>query len=351
MVINNQATDMIKSYRLKAYPNTKKLGELNKLISFWRDQVNHKIKIFWGFAEIKGSYPPKENTVGGRLIRDASVKAWQVVKGARETDQIKRPVFEGNEIDLNEFSGYIIPDFQTVGFDLWFNIISLNKHKRLKVPCKKTNIFNEAIKQGRLGKSFKIEKINNEYYITCFVEIPEIEKSSDKVVGIDVGLNSAIATSDGRILGRDLKDLRTRTRWRNYKGKQTPSKQKLNYYAKELVKAYPDTNFAVENLLFKGRRNRSKTFRRRHNIWAYNHLANRLYEIGHLEGFRVLKVCPAFSSQKCPECGYTDRANRQYEHFTCGQCGYKGNSDIVGAMNIAERVVREHSVLSTRGVS
>lgn len=78
---------MIKSYKLKVYPNKGKEKELNGLLSFWRDQVNHKIKIFWEFDEIRGSYPSKEFTKGGRLIRDASMKAWQIVKSARATGQ------------------------------------------------------------------------------------------------------------------------------------------------------------------------------------------------------------------------------------------------------------------------
>ena len=69
---------MIKSYQLKVYPNEGKRKELNRLISFWIDKVNHFIKLFWTFEEISGSYPPKEYTRGGRLIRDAAVKAWQI---------------------------------------------------------------------------------------------------------------------------------------------------------------------------------------------------------------------------------------------------------------------------------
>jgi len=55
---------MIKSYKLKVYANKGKIKELNKLMAFWRDQVNHKIKIFWKFKEVKG-YPPKEYCKGG----------------------------------------------------------------------------------------------------------------------------------------------------------------------------------------------------------------------------------------------------------------------------------------------
>ena len=75
---------MTKSYKLKIYANKEKLKKLNKLLAFWQDQLNHKIKIFWDFESLKGSYPPKEHCLGGRLISDVSKKAWQIVKGAKQ---------------------------------------------------------------------------------------------------------------------------------------------------------------------------------------------------------------------------------------------------------------------------
>lgn len=336
---------MIKSYKLKIYANKNKIKELNKLLAFWQDQVNHKIKLFWTIKDIKGSYPPKEYCRGGRLVRDASVKAWQIIKGARKTKQKERPYFKGKEIDLNQFGAYIIPELETKEFDIWFSVISLNPRQRLKIPCKRTNLFNKIVEKGKLSRSFRLLKIKNNYYIECFIHLAEKKKQNKNKIGIDVGLNNAIAISDGKILGKELKDLRRKTKWRSYKGKLSPQKQLLNHYAKLLVKLYPNTDFVVEKLLFKGKRNHTKEFRRCNNTWAYNHLANKLRELGRLEGFQVIKVNPAYSSLKCPVCGFTDRANRvSVEVFQCGQCGFKGNADCVGAWNLLGRVAEEQSV-------
>lgn len=335
---------MVKSYKLKCYANKSKNRKLNALLAHWQDQVNRKIKIFWKFKEIKGSYPPKEFTLGGRLVRDASTKAWQIVKGARETKAKHRPYFTGNEIDLNQFSAYIIPDFQTEEFDIWFNVINLDKRKRLKIPAKRTGVFNVVLEKGDLAKSFKLQRIGNEYYMTVFMELPEVKKENAKAIGIDVGLNNAIATSDGKLLGRELKDLRISTKHRTYKKKLSPCKQQLNRYAKGLAVAYPDTDFVVEDLLFKGKKKRSKRFRRRNNTWSYNHLAKQLTMTGNLKGFQVIKVDPAYSSQRCPMCRFTNKANRQGSLFLCTQCGYREDADIVGAINLVQRVAREYSV-------
>jgi len=338
-------SEMIKSYRLKIYPNEGKRKELNRLISFWSDKVNHFIKLFWVFEELSGSYPPKEHTRGGRLIRDAAVKAWQIVKGAKKTGQKKRPYYNGNEIDLNEFSAYIIPDFQTKEFDLWLNVISLEKRKRLKLPCKKHREFNKALERGELKKSIKISREGKDYYATFFFEFPEIIADNDKVVGIDVGMNHPVVTSDGRRFGDELRNLRIRTKWRKYKG-LSAYKQGLNRIAKEIVKAYPGCDFAVERLLFKGKRGRSRRFRRLNNNWAYTHLAHKLEEMGKVEGFRLWKVNPAFSSIECPKCGFTSRANRRCDDvFSCISCGFTEAVDTVGALNIGERVARSNPSL------
>lgn len=340
---------MIKSYKLKIYANRGKVKELNKLLTFWRDQVNHKIKIFWEFGKIKGFYPPKEYALGGRLIRDASVKAWQIVRGTKKTKQKERPYFRTSEMDLNQCSAYTIPEFKTKKFDIWFSMINLNLGNRLKIPCKKTKIFNKAIEAGELKKSFKLQKIDKDYYMICFVDFPEIERKNEKLIGIDVGLNNSIVTSDGKFLGKELKDLRIKTKWRRYLRKLSPVKQSLNHYAKVLTHFYPHTDFVVEKLLFKGKKKRTKKFRRRNNNWAYNHLANKLTEIGKLKGFQLLKVNPAYSSQECPVCGFIDEMNRRGSLFLCKQCGYRENADVVGAINLVGRVIGEQSVPLTRG--
>ena len=335
---------MIKSHKLKIYGNKEKLKRLDNLIEFWKEEVNRKIRLFWDFESVIDSYPPKEYTKGGRIIRDASVKAWQIVKGTKKTKQKDMPIFKGNEIDLNEASAKLIEGFETKEFDLWFNVISLEKWHRLKLPCKKYEKLNDALEKGKLKKSFKVLKENGDFYIQVFIDIPEVEPNTNKIVGIDVGLNNAVATSDGQFFGEDLKDLRIRTKWRKYDG-MSAFKQGLNRIVKELIKTYSGCSFAVERLLFKGKRKRSRRFRRNNLNWSYGHLSRRLSELGQTEGFSLYEVNPRNTSRECPVCGFTDKKNRQGETFKCKQCGFIGHSDIVGSCNIAERVFKDFPYL------
>jgi len=339
---------MLKSYNIKLYPNKNKTKKIDNLLDFWKAEVNKKISIFWKFDNVDGAYPPKEHTKGGRLVRDASVKACKIVKGAKKTNQKEMPVFKGNEIDLNEFSAKVIENHMTKLFDIWFNVISLEKYKRLKLPGKKYNKLNKILDTGQIRKSFKLFKKNNSYYITIFVDIPDKKSNNKKIVGIDVGLNQTVTTSDGKFFGSDLKDLRIRTKWRKYNGTISAFKQGLNRIAKELISQYPECDFAVEKLLFKGKHKRSRTFRRRNNNWAYGHLSKQLAVHGKTEGFSVYYVRPEYTSQTCPICN--ELGKRQYNDFACNICGYKGHADIVGAMNIALRVPQEHPSLNVKPV-
>lgn len=48
-------------------------------------------------------------------------------------------------------------------------------------------------------------------------------------------------------------------------------------------------------------------------------------------------VYPAYTSQCCSKCDYTDRGNRSGEEFKCLKCGHVGNADINASQNILNR--------------
>lgn len=59
-------------------------------------------------------------------------------------------------------------------------------------------------------------------------------------------------------------------------------------------------------------------------------------------GGRLVAVPPAYTSQQCPECGCVAKENRKSQsEFCCVECGYSGNADHVGAINVL-RVGQAH---------
>lgn len=55
-------------------------------------------------------------------------------------------------------------------------------------------------------------------------------------------------------------------------------------------------------------------------------------------GGEVLAVPPRNTSRTCPACGHVSAENRQTQaRFSCVECGYENNADLVGAINVLER--------------
>ena len=55
-------------------------------------------------------------------------------------------------------------------------------------------------------------------------------------------------------------------------------------------------------------------------------------------GGQLIPVAPQYTSQCCPACRHTAKANRTTQAlFCCVQCGYTENADVVGAMNVLQR--------------
>ena len=70
--------------------------------------------------------------------------------------------------------------------------------------------------------------------------------------------------------------------------------------------------------------------------WAYYDLEQKLTYKALKNHQLVEKVNPAYTSQTCPKCGHTEKANRdkKLHLFCCRSCGYRSNDDRIGAMNL-----------------
>ncbi|WP_376770625.1 zinc ribbon domain-containing protein [Lentzea indica] len=74
------------------------------------------------------------------------------------------------------------------------------------------------------------------------------------------------------------------------------------------------------------------------NTWPFHRLEQHLRYKAKRAGVPVLLVDARYTSQRCPRCGHTDRANRpSRDHFHCRRCGLAGPADVVAAVNIRNR--------------
>ncbi|MEU9793918.1 transposase [Streptomyces sparsogenes] len=72
--------------------------------------------------------------------------------------------------------------------------------------------------------------------------------------------------------------------------------------------------------------------------WPFHQLGQHLADKARRAGVPFLEVDAAHTSQRCPRCGHTERANRpDRDHFRCRRCGLAGPADVVAGVNVRDR--------------
>jgi len=269
---------------------------------------------------------------------------------------------------------WIQPGFKKPQYDLvWNRDYSLSENRfsvntlngRVKLPY-----FTEGMSKyfDHTIYKFGTARLTNKhgkYYLHIPVTF-DVEESniSDicNVVGIDRGISFVVATYDskhksGFVSGKAIKQRRasySKLR-KELQMRQTPSArrrlkaigqrenrwmQDVNHcVSKALVESNPKhTLFVLEDLT--GVRNATERVRTKNRYvsvsWAFYDLEQKLIYKAKQNQSSVIKVDPRYTSQCCPLCGHTEKANRnkKIHLFTCKNCGYKSNDDRIGAMNL-----------------
>ena len=217
---------------------------------------------------------------------------------------------------------------------------------------------------ARMGTAKLVYKHGKFYlHIPVTVEIPDPPELSDitSVVGIDRGIRFLAVSYDGNktsfASGAAVKQKRAHYRKlrQSLQKKQTSSARRrlrtigqrenrwmndVNHcLSKTLVCDNPaGTLFVLEDLT--GIRSATERVRVRDRYvsvsWSYSDLEKKLTYKAEMNGSRVIKLDPRYTSQTCPVCGHREKSNRNHENhtFRCRQCGYTTNDDRIGAMNL-----------------
>ncbi len=209
-------------------------------------------------------------------------------------------------------------------------------------------------------------------YGKFFLHIPmtkKIESVSEQqikqVIGVDFGINFVTTSYDfqGKTMffnGRAIKDKRLHYKHlrRQIQQKQTSSARRrlkkigqrenrwqadINHQvSKALVERYgSNTLFVIEDLSGIRQATERVRIQDRYQMvsWAFYQLCQMLEYKALLYGSKVITVDPRYTSQTCPKCGHTEKANRnKRKHiFCCKNCFYQSNDDRIGAMNLQRK--------------
>ena len=294
--------------------------------------------------------------------------------GSQMTQSVFKTVIARYKTIQTNQHQWIQPEFKVPQFDLvWNRDYSLNQ------DCFSVNTLNGRIKLSYCSQGMEkyfdkeIYKFGTAKLVyrhkKYFLHIPvtfEVSECADSdicnVVGIDRGINFVVTTynskhQSGFVSGKTIKQ--KRGHYKNLRKQlqqvRTPSSRKrlkaigqrenrwmqdINHQvSKALVENNPEhTLFVLEDLT--GIRSAAEKIKLKNRYvsvsWAFYDLEQKLIYKAIQHHDKVIKVNPAYTSQCCPMCGHTEKANRskKIHLFCCKNCGYKSNDDRIGAMNL-----------------
>jgi putative transposase len=218
----------------------------------------------------------------------------------------------------------------------------------------------ETLAAYRQGESDLVHRDGAWFLIaTCDVPEPETREPAG-FLGVDLGIVSIAATSDGQIMaGRTLNRYRRRQQnlRRKLQAKGTKSaKRLLKRRARREARFARDTNhciakkivteaertcrgIALEDLTgIRDRARLRKPQRVTLNSWSFAQLGSFIGYKALRAGVPVVYVDPAWTSRTCADCGHADKRNRVTQaRFTCRGCGVVAHADRNASRNIAAR--------------
>jgi putative transposase len=223
----------------------------------------------------------------------------------------------------------------------------------------------------RKGESDLVHR-DGMWFLTATCEVPE-KPIRDPVdwIGVDPGIVNLATTSDadnhqGRRLGRyrrwqarkraELQAKRTRSATRRLKRRARRERRHATHInhkiSKEIVavamgapprppRAWGSTGRGVALEELGGIRERVRLPRDQRatlSTWPFHQLGQFIAYKARRAGVPFLEVDAAYTSQRCPRCGHTEKANRQTrDHFCCRRCGLAGPADVVAGVNVRDR--------------
>ncbi|RKY59498.1 MAG: transposase [Candidatus Latescibacterota bacterium] len=214
-----------------------------------------------------------------------------------------------------------------------------------------------------------VVKRGQDYFLHLTIEVEEPPpKDPQGFLGVDLGINNLAYTSEGESFsGREVEGARLRyerlraelqqkgtwsakRKLKRLSGKERRFKRNINHLiSRRIVDKALATGRALVLEALKGigeRAKHRKSQNGRFHKWAFGELRRFIVYKAQLAGVQVFFAPPAYTSQRCPVCGYTAKHNRPSQgKFLCRVCGFSDHADHVGALNLVWVAVSRPDVL------
>jgi putative transposase len=261
------------------------------------------------------------------------------------------------------------PTWRTKGENEGFQIVSIqwkklnNNHASVWVPKIGWIKFRLSRPVPTESKSARITLDRSGRWHVSFTSMPEPRErtSTGAVVGIDRGIATTLATSDGQMFRIPTSPkLVEKTKYlqrqlvRQQQGSKRREKTRLNlaktharvtdrrkdWVEKMTTRLAADYDIIVlEDLKIQRMGQGPSTFLNRsihEACWSL--FQRRLNDKAQQSGVQIQLVNPAYTSQQCSQCGHTAKNNRESQAiFRCKKCAHESHADFNAAYNILAR--------------
>jgi IS605 OrfB family transposase len=291
----------------------------------------------------------------------------QFVLGAQATCLVFGKVADAYKLDKKTQRKF--RPFGSVAFDIRNLKILLAKKQvsiwtvgnRERIPFVCGDFQMDVLKRGLIKQSDLVLRRDGKWFLNVAVTLPDVlEQKVTDVLGVDLGIAIIAADSDGnKFSGRKLNQIRHRNQSLRRKLQRIgtkSAKRLLKKRSRKESRFVADTNhkiskqivglakrtgrgIAIEDLDgIRGRIKARKSEQTTLHGWGFAQLGTFLDYKAKRAGIPLVRVDPRFTSQRCNECGHTEKANRKTrDEFLCKACGHSAYADINGAKNIRLR--------------
>lgn len=270
----------------------------------------------------------------------------------------RKPRVSGINLALDEKVATLEVADTASTFPYWVKLSTLQAGKPIRLPVAANPWF--AGIQGEVKAFVQLNRLENGDYVVGVIKEINASPYQPKLdmLGLDVGMNVLLATSEGDLLGQGVFDKLVRwdtaltrlarnrqkaglpVRSRRYDSQVSRMRAFLKNEVHRTLRAallkHRPACVSVEVLDF-----RSPRLSRRMNRLVQNFgrsvFNDALAKFSEEYGFEVADENPAYSSKACSQCHYVDDRNREGDRFCCLHCGYHTHADVNAANNHAQR--------------
>ena len=323
------------------------VSDYTELVQLYIDMIHDKklpLKTFLSSKQLPILNDIERSSWRAVCYKEASMAYRSVLNLTKDKKKFTKPVVKAHSINL-EYRLWDIQKCEKEDFDYFIKIVSPYKkseHRYLSfnVPIKFHRVNRLLIEQG-FNMNSATMMLTDKGNIKLYWEKEETPKMEGKPIGVDCGYKKLLACSDGTIYGEELeliyeKIARKKQGSKAFKRALKERDYAINKAVKDFYNGHKDCGLvSCENLkCVKHKSKFSKKFNNKLQRWSYPKVLTKLERLSETEGFRLVKIAPAYTSQRCHVCNTVDKSSRQGEKFHCQTCGEECDADINAAINI-----------------